>query len=216
MNENDRIERYRALFDMTKDNLLFEDTLSLLQRATKAREVAEVVARLFDVGSINSDRVVTKEFIGILIGVASHLQKGGSVNNIREHINSIIARDRWKAREKEGRESKPFKINEDTISINFTVTLDREKFALLQEIIHQMDMVLSRVTVSHFDGRPDTVLPVYQLQGVSPSVAVALRKIYDKFGADSLTDIHYASESSGFDRGHLTLLQTIQLAENEY
>ena len=216
MNENDRIERYRALFDMTKDNLLFEDTLSLLQRATKAREVAEVVARLFDVGSINSDRVVTKEFIGILIGVASHLQKGGSVNNIREHINSIIARDRWKAREKEGRESKPFKINEDTISINFTVTLDREKFALLQDIIHQMDMVLSRVTVSHFDGRPDTVLPVYQLQGVSPSVAVALRKIYDKFGADSLTDIHYASESSGFDRGHLTLLQTIQLAENEY
>lgn len=216
MNENDRIERYRALFDMTKDNLLFEDTLSLLQRATKAREVAEVVARLFDVGSINSDRVVTKEFIGILIGVASHLQKGGSVNNIREHINSIIARDRWKAREKEGRESKPFKINEDTISINFTVTLDREKFALLQEIIHQMDMVLSRVTVSRFDGRPDTALPVYQLQGVSPSVAVALRKIYDKFGADSLTDMHYASESSGFDRGHLTLLQTIQLAENEY
>lgn len=216
MNENDRIERYRALFDMTKDNLLFEDTLSLLQRATKAREVAEVVARLFDVDSINSDRVVTKEFIGILIGVASHLQKGGSVNNIREHINSIIARDRWKAREKEGRESKPFKINEDTISINFTVTLDREKFALLQDIIHQMDMVLSRVTVSHFDGRPDTALPVYQLQGVSPSVAVALRKIYDKFGADSLTDMHYASESSGFDRGHLTLLQTIQLAENEY
>lgn len=216
MNENDRIERYRALFYMTKDNLLFEDTLSLLQRATKAREVAEVVARLFDVGSINSDRVVTKDFIGILIGVASHLQKGGSVNNIREHINSIIARDRWKAREKEGRESKPFKINEDTISINFTVTLDREKFALFQDIIHQMDMVLSRVTVSRFDGRLDTALPVYQLQGVSPSVAVALRKIYDKFGADSLTDIYYASESSGFDRGHLTLLQTIQLAENEY
>ena len=60
---------------MAKESRLFEGTLSLLQRATKAREVAEVVAWLFGVGSVNSDRVVTKEFISILLGVATHLQK---------------------------------------------------------------------------------------------------------------------------------------------
>lgn len=216
MDEKGRIEKYRDLFDMTKERQLFEDTLSLLQRATKAREVAEVVARLFDVGSVNSDRVVTKEFINILLGVATHLQKGSSVNNIREHINNVIARDHWGTREKESRESKPFKINEDTITVNFSVTFDRDKFALLQDIIHQMDMVLSRVTVSHFDGHPDTAIPVYQLHGASPTVAVALRQIRDRLGADSLTDIYYASESCSFERGHLTLSQTIQLAENDY
>ena len=216
MDEKDRIEKYRDLFDMTKERQLFEDTLSLLQRATKAREVAEVVARLFDVGSVSSDRVITKEFINILLGVATHLQKGSSVNNIREHINGIIARDRWKAREKESRESKPFRINEDTITVNFSVTFDRDKFALLQDIIHRMDMVLSRVTVSRFDGHPDTAIPVYQLQGASPTVAAALRQIRDSLGADSLTDIYYASESYGFERGHLALSQTIQLAENDY
>lgn len=216
MNEKERIEKYRELFDMMKESQLFEDTLSLLQRATKAREVAEVVGKLFDVGSVNSERVVTKEFINILLGVATHLQRGSSVNNIREHINDIIARDRWKIREKENRESKPFKINEDTITVNFSVTFDRDKFALLQDIIHQMDMVLSRVTVSHFDGHPDTAVPVYQLQGASPSIAAALRQIRDSLGTDSLTDIYYASESYGFERGHLTLSQTIQLAENEY
>lgn len=174
---------------MAKESRLFEGTLSLLQRATKAREVAEVVAWLFGVGSVNSDRVVTKEFISILLGVATHLQKGSSVNNLREHINSIIARDRWKAREKESRESKPFKINENTITVNFSVTFDRDKFALMQEIIHQMDMVLSWVTVSHFDGHPDTAFPVYQLQGASSFVAAALRQICDSLGTDSLTDM---------------------------
>jgi len=216
MDEKDRIEKYRELFDMSRESQLFEDTLSLLQRATKAREVAEAVAKLFDVGGINSDRVVTKEFINILLGVAPRLQKGSSVNNIREHINSVIARDRWKAREKESRESRPFKISGDTITVNFSVTFDRDKFALLQDIIHQMDMTLSRVTVSHFDGRPDTSAPVCQLQGASPAVAAALRQIRDRLGADFLTDIHYASESYGFERGHLTLTQTIRLAENEY
>lgn len=216
MNEQDCIEKYRELFDMTKEGALFEDTLSLLQRATKAREVAEAVARLFDAGSVNSDRVVTGEFIGILLGVATRLRKGNSVNNIREHINGVIARDRWKLREKESRESKPFKINGDTITVNFSVTFDRDKFALLQDIIRQLDMVLSRVTVSRFDGHPDTPLPLYQLQGAAPTVAEALRQISDRLGDDSLTDIHYASESCGFERGHLTLSQTIQLAENEY
>lgn len=216
MNENDHIEKYRGLFDMSRESRLFEDTLSLLQRATKAREVAEVVARLYGVGSVNSDRVVTREFIGILLGVATRLQKGGSVNNIREHINNVIARDRWKLREKESRESRPFKINGDTITVNFSVTFDRDKFALLQDIIHQMDVVLSRVTVSRFEGGSDTAVPEYQLRGASPAVAAALHRIRDSLGVDSLTDMRYTSENYGFERGHLTLSQTIHLAEYAY
>lgn len=216
MNEKDRIAKYRELFDMAKESRIFEDTLSLLQRATKARDVAEVVARLSDVGGISSDRVVTKEFIGILLGVAANLRKGSSLNNIREHINSVIARDRWKMRERESRERRPFRIDGDTITVSFSVTFDRDRFALLQDIIRQMDMTLSRVTVSRFDGHSDTAIQVYQLQGASPSVAAALRQIRDRLGADSLTDIHYASEGCGFGRTHLTLPQAIQLAENGY
>lgn len=216
MNENNYTEEYRKLFNMDKEKAVYEDTLSMLQRATKAHEVAETVAKLFDVSSINSDRVVTKDFIQILIGVADKLQKGSSVNNLRGHINSVIARDKWKVREKESRESKPFKINGDTITVNFSVTFDRYKFALLQDIIHQMDMALSRVTVSHFDGTPETATPVYQLQGAPVSVAAALRKIHDNIGADALIDIRYTSGTYGFERTHLTLPQTIQLAENEY
>ncbi len=216
MEEKDYIEEYRKFFDMAKEAKLFEDTLSRLQRATKAREVAEVVPRLFGVGNINSDRVVTKEFIEILIGVATNLTRGNSVNNLRGHINVVIARDKWKLREKENRESRPFKINGDTITVSFSITFDRDKFALMQDIIHQMDMVLSRVTVSHFDGKPETSNPVYQLQGASTSVAAVLRKIRDSLGGDALTDIHYVSGAYGFERSRLTLSQTIQLAGNEY
>jgi len=216
MNENNYIEEYRKLFNMDKEKAVYEETLSMLQRATKAHEVAEAVAKLFDVSSINSELVVKGSFIEILIGIAANLRKGSSVNNLREHINSVIARDKWKVRERESRESRPFKINGDTITVNFSVTFDRDKFALLQDIIHQMDMTLSRVTVSHFDGNPETATPVYQLQGASVSVAAALRKIHDNIGADALFDIRYTSGAYGFERTHLTLSQTIQLAENEY
>lgn len=215
MEEKTNIEAYRNLFDMPRESQLFEETLSLLQRATSAREVAEVVAKLFDVGSINSDRVVTKDFINILTGVAVQLKKGNSVNNIREHINTIITRDRWKTREKESRQNQTLKFSGDTVTINIPITFDRDKFALMQDIIHQLDLVLSRVDISHFDGNPDTATPVCQLQGTAPVVAAALRQISVRLGTDSLADIRYISDANGFEREHLTLQQTIQLAENE-
>lgn len=215
MEEKTNIEAYRNLFDLPRESQLFEETLSLLQRATSAREVAEVVAKLFDVGSINSDRVVTKDFINILTGVAVQLKKGNSVNNIREHINTIITRDRWKTREKESRQSQTLKFSGDTVTINIPITFDRDKFALMQDIIHQLDLVLSRVDISHFDGNPDTATPVCQLQGTASAVAAALRQISVRLGTDSLADIRYISDANGFEREHLTLQQTIQLAENE-
>lgn len=215
MEEKTNIEAYRNLFDLPRESQLFEETLSLLQRATSAREVAEVVAKLFDVGSINSDRVVTKDFINILTGVAVQLKKGNSVNNIREHINTIITRDRWKTREKESRQNQTLKFNGDTVTINIPITFDRDKFALMQDIIHQLDLVLSRVDISHFDGNPDTATPVCQLQGTASAVAAALRQISVRLGTDSLADIRYISDANGFEREHLTLQQTIQLAENE-
>lgn len=215
MEEKTNIEAYRNLFDLPRESQLFEETLSLLQRATSAREVAEVVAKLFDVGSINSDRVVTKDFINILTGVAVQIKKGNSVNNIREHINTIITRDRWKTREKESRQNQTLKFSGDTVTINIPITFDRDKFALMQDIIHQLDLVLSRVDISHFDGNPDTATPVCQLQGTASAVAAALRQISVRLGTDSLADIRYISDANGFEREHLTLQQTIQLAENE-
>ena len=215
MEEKTNIEAYRNLFDLPRESQLFEETLSLLQRATSAREVAEVVAKLYGVGSINSDRVVTKDFINILTGVAVQLKKGNSVNNIREHINTIITRDRWKTREKESRQNQTLKFSGDTVTINIPITFDRDKFALMQDIIHQLDLVLSRVDISHFDGNPDTATPVCQLQGTAPVVAAALRQISVRLGTDSLADIRYISDANGFEREHLTLQQTIQLAENE-
>ena len=215
MEEKTNIEAYRNLFDLPRESQLFEETLSLLQRATSAREVAEVVAKLYGVGSINSDRVVTKDFINILTGVAVQIKKGNSVNNIREHINTIITRDRWKSREKESRQSQTLKFSGDTVTINIPITFDRDKFALMQDIIHQLDLVLSRVDISHFDGNPDTATPVCQLQGTAPVVAAALRQISVRLGTDSLADIRYISDANGFEREHLTLQQTIQLAENE-
>lgn len=215
MEEKTNIEAYRNLFDLPRESQLFEETLSLLQRATSAREVAEVVAKLYGVGSINSDRVVTKDFINILTGVAVQLKKGNSVNNIREHINTIITRDRWKTREKESRQSQTLKFSGDTVTINIPITFDRDKFALMQDIIHQLDLVLSRVDISHFDGNPDTATPVCQLQGTASAVAAALRQISVRLGTDSLADIRYISDANGFEREHLTLQQTIQLAENE-
>lgn len=215
MEEKTNIEAYRNLFDLPRESQLFEETLSLLQRATSAREVAEVVAKLYGVGSINSDRVVTKDFINILTGVAVQLKKGNSVNNIREHINTIITRDRWKTREKESRQNQTLKFSGDTVTINIPITFDRDKFALMQDIIHQLDLVLSRVDISHFDGNPDTATPVCQLQGTASAVAAALRQISVRLGTDSLADIRYISDANGFEREHLTLQQTIQLAENE-
>ena len=215
MEEKTNIEAYRNLFDLPRESQLFEETLSLLQRATSAREMAEVVAKLYGVGSINSDRVVTKDFINILTGVAVQLKKGNSVNNIREHINTIITRDRWKTREKESRQNQTLKFSGDTVTINIPITFDRDKFALMQDIIHQLDLVLSRVDISHFDGNPDTATPVCQLQGTASAVAAALRQISVRLGTDSLADIRYISDANGFEREHLTLQQTIQLAENE-
>lgn len=215
MEEKTNIEAYRNLFDLPRESQLFEETLSLLQRATSAREVAEVVAKLFDVGSINSDRVVTKDFINILTGVAVQLKKGNSVNNIREHINTVIKRDRWRTREKESRQNQTLKFSGDTVTINIPITFDRDKFALMQDIIHQLDLVLSRVDISHFDGNPDTATPVCQLQGTASAVTAALRQISVRLGTDSLADIRYISDANGFEREHLTLQQTIQLAENE-
>lgn len=215
MKEKDSLEKYRNLFNMATERQVFEETLSLLRRATKAREVAEAVGRLAGVGGISSERVVTGDFINILRGVATGLEKGGSVNNIREQINSVIARDRWKAREKEHRETRPFIISGDKITVNFSVTLDSSKFALLQDIARQFNLALEKITVTHFDGHPDTAVPLFQVQGTPRQVSAVLYAVRERLGESALSDIRYISVAQRFERAHLTLLQALRLAENE-
>lgn len=215
LKEKDSLEKYRNLFDMATERQVFEETLSLLRRATKAREVAEAVGRLAGVGGISSERVVTGDFINILRGVATGLEKGGSVNNLREQINNVIARDRWKAREKERRETRPFIISGDKITVNFSVTLDSDNFALLQDIARQFNLALEKITVTHFDGHPDTAAPLFQVRGTPRQVSAVLYAVRERLGDSALSDIRYISVAQRFERAHLTLLQALRLAENE-
>lgn len=216
MNEKNWQEEYRSFFDMRTEKELYEETLSTLQRVTKAREVAEVVGKLYGVGRIQSDFVVTKEFVEVLIGNASALAVGKSVNNVRGHINNIIKRDNWKQREEEEkRQRRLYKIGKDTVTITFNVTIDRDKFSIIQELVRQAYMILSQVVLSHFDGNPDLEREAYQLSGTPDSVAALLGRIAGEVGAEALTDISYSSPSNGFERDHLTLSQTIQLADYE-
>lgn len=216
MSELNWQEKFRQYFDQQTEENIFKETLSGLQRATKARDVAEQVSKLFEVGSIHSDLVVTKDFIETLIGIATNLKVGNSINNVREHINKVIARDKWKQREEEEkRQRRPYKIGKDTVTITFDVTIDREKFAVIQELVRQAHMILSQVVVSHFDGNPKLEREAYQLCGSSESISTLLGRIADEAGMDALVDISYSSPANGFERDHLTLLQTRQLADYE-
>lgn len=206
---------YHGYFNPATEEKLFEETLSGLERATKARDVAEEVSKLFEVSSIHSDLVVTKAFIEILIGIAANLRTGNSINNVREHINKVIARDKWKQREQKNRQVKPYKIDDKTVTLNITFTFDRDKFALIQEIIHQADMVLSQVVLSHFDGNPDITGTACRICDTPERLSVLLGRIRDEVGTEALKDIRYSSPSHGFERDHLTLLQTIQLTNYE-
>lgn len=216
MSEKKWEEEYCGYFNMQTEKTLFEETLSILQRATKAREVAEVVARLFGVSRIHSDHVVTKEFIEILIGVATNLKSGRSVNNVREHINKMIIRDKWRQREKELCQDSTCIVNDKFITINVPFTFDREQFELLQRIIHQMDMELSRVMFKHFDGNPDTEHDTCQISDTPDRILSLLCRIREEVGEDALSDIRYSAPSDGFEREHLTLQQTIQMVDKAW
>lgn len=211
MSEKNWEEKYRGYFDMQTEKTLFEETLSTLQRATEAREVAEVVARLFGVSRIHSGHVVTKKFIEILIGVATNLESGRSINNVREHINKMIIYEKWKQREKERSQDSTCIVNDKTVTINVPFTFDREHFELLQRIIRQMDMELSRVMFKHFDGNPDTEHETCQLRDTPDRILSLLCRIREEVGEDALSDIRYSSPDDGFERDHLTLSQAIQL-----
>ena len=202
-------------FRLEEEKPLLEETFIALQHATRAHEVAEIVARLYGVSGINSVLVVTTEFILVLKGIAVNFQRGNSVNNVRDQIHKAIDRDKWKKREKERRKNPLYKVNDKTITVNVSFTFDKDKFEIIQQIVHQAEMVLSQVMFKHFDGNPDLEREAYQLSGTPGSVAALLGRIAGEVGAEVLTDICYSSPSNGFERDHLTLSQTIQLADYE-
>lgn len=117
--------------------------------------------------------------------------------------------------EKESMQTLQCKSSENTITISFTlnIDIDKDKFSLLQDIIHQMDMALSIVNVNHFDGNPNTAHPTHQISGTPSCIAAALHRIHDEVGSESLADIQYMSEADSFERDNLTLFQTIQLVD---
>lgn len=106
------------------------------------------------------------------------------------------------------------KTSPNTITISLSFTVEKDKFHILQDIFQQMNMALSVVNVSHFDGNPLTACPVYQISGTPSCIADTLHRIHEKVGAESLTDIRYLSEVDSFERDNLTLIQTIQLLDH--
>lgn len=213
MSDMDYRKEYAKYFRLEEEKSLLEETYKALQCATRAREVANIVSRLYGVSGINSALVVTTEFILILKGIAVNFHKGDSINNVRDQIHQAIANDKWEKREKEHRLNPLYKVNEKTITVNVSFTFDKDKFELIQQLVHQADAVLSQVMFKHFDGNPDTEHDTCQLRDTPDRILSLLCRIREEAGDDVLTDICYSSPSDGFERDHLTLSQAIQLAD---
>lgn len=213
MSEIDYKKEYAKYFRLEEEKALLEETFTALQRATRAREIAKIVSGLYGVSGINSALVVTTEFILILKGIAVNFHKGDSINNVRDQIHQAIANDKWEEREKESRKNPLYKVNNKTITVNVSFTFDKDKFELIQQIIHQADAVLSQVMFKHFDGNPDTEHDTCQLSDTPDRILSLLCRIREEVGEDALSDIRYSAPSDGFERDHLTLSQTIQLAD---
>lgn len=213
MSETDYKKEYARYFQLEEERPLLEETYMALQRATRAREVAEIVSKLYGVSGINSLLVVTTEFIQVLKGIAVNFHRGDSINNVRDQIHKAIVRDKWEEREKESRKNPLYKVSDKTITVNISFTFDKDKFEIIQQLVHQTEMVLSQVMYKHFDGMSDQDGNGYQLSGTPDRVSALLGRIAGEVGVDALTDISYCSPANGFERDHLSLLQTIQLAD---
>ena len=215
MSETDYKKEYARYFQLEQEKPLLEETYMALQHATRAREVAEIVSKLYGVSGINSSLVVTTESIQVLKGIAVNFHRGDSINNVRDQIHQAIARDKWEEREKERRKNPLYKVGDKTITVNISFTFDQDKFEIIQQLVHQAEMVLSRVMFKHFDGMSGQDGDGYQLSGTPGRVSALLGRIRDEVGEDVLSDISYCSPANGFERDHLTLSQTLQLVDYE-
>lgn len=215
MSDMDYRKEYAKYFRLEEEKPLLEETYKALQCATRAREVANIVSRLYGVSGINSALVVTTEFIQVLKGISVNFHKGDSINNVRDQIHQAIDRDKWEEREKERHKNPLYKVNEKTITVNVSFTFDKDKFELIQQLVHQADAVLSQVMYKQFEGTSGQVGKSYQLSGAPNRISALLCRIRKEVGTEALTDICYSSPANGFERDHLTLSQTIQLVDYE-
>lgn len=230
------LSHYEKYFDMANDEerRLCHDTIGQLERATRASDVAAVVGKLYGVSGINISVVKSGLFIDTLVTLAANVKSGRSINNVRDHIKNVIFRDKWESREREERErreqaSKRFSIRGNTITINCAISFDMAKFELFKSIIHQLDATLSEVEINCIDGSagmggmygwiyeniPVVPRKYFQIAGSAAAIAGVLHFVHDEWGASSLEDISYESDAVGYRQYDLTLVQAMQLADNE-
>ena len=79
------------LFTYVPDVKKVQEYVRLIGECTTAHELAEVVGIMLDEPHIRKDTVVKAAFIEVLLPFATQLTSGGKVDNVRQHINNMLA-----------------------------------------------------------------------------------------------------------------------------
>ena len=238
MTKEEALLEYQQYFNMDNENerRLFEETTNRLKRVTRASDIAAAVGMLYGVSGINCNVVKSGAFILPLITIAENLKGGTSINNVRDHIKNVIARNEWEKRdrqeaERREQEGRRFRIEGKTVTVNCAISFDRDKFELFKTIVSQLNATLSEVDILctadavyladiafPSDGFT-TANPKYQyfqIDGNAASVAEVLHRVHDEIGASYISDISYQThDAMGIEHSRLTLTQAIQLADDE-
>ena len=105
-----------------------------------------------------------------------------------------------------------------TIQINISLHVDlngKRAIKLFKTFQRKFHLAFEKLQSSHFDGESRLGTTACQISGSPAGIAAALRGIYETWGEDAAETIRYASKNTGFERGRLTLSETLRIAENE-
>lgn len=104
-----------------------------------------------------------------------------------------------------------------TIQINFTlkVNLNGELVvSLFKTLRHKFHLAFEQRQANHFDGESHIENTICQFSGSPSAIAAALRCICETWGDDAAEAVRYASKNTHFERGRLTLLDALKIAED--
>lgn len=105
-----------------------------------------------------------------------------------------------------------------TVQINFSLNINlngERAVSLFTALRRRFHLTIEKLQSSHFDGESRLGTTACQISGSPAAIAAALRGIYETWGEDAAETIRYASKNMGFERGRLTLSETLRIAENE-
>lgn len=102
------------------------------------------------------------------------------------------------------------------INISLHINLNGERaIKLFKTFQRKFHLAFEKLQSSHFDGEGRMGTTVCQFSGSPSAIAAALRCICETWGDDAAEAVRYASKNTHFERGRLTLLDALKLAEDE-